>query len=677
MLDNADDADPASQYLVDKQIEPHGIKQRGDELLVPRQDMTTGEIVNLQKILPNGEKRNLYGGRTDGTWFVLGKPKPTGTIFVTEGYADAATAIKVSGHAAVVAFGKDNLKAATVELRRQFPKAKIIICADDDWRQEGNPGLTKAREAALASDAFLVVPKFGPDRGERDKDINDLLRLSGVEAVREAIENAAAIKEKPRLLVDTANPDLTVAALRDILRKSGNLYDRGVPVRLAFDQAQRGMVAQVLTPDVLVLLAHSVCRPYRVKTKADGPEVEVDTRLPRDIAAMYLDWRGEWKLPALNGIASAPMLKDDGTILATAGYDQASGMWCDDLPALARLVPETPTKEEARAALALLRQTFRTFCFADAETVFDHDAGVAVVAQDRPAGHDESAALAGLLTAVCRPSLDLAPAIVVDAPAISGAGTGKGMLARCISLIAFGREPHAVTGGGDSKETDKRIAAELMEGHPMLFLDNLNNAAFRSDLLASVITERPARVRVLGLSKMVQMNASAFVVLTGNGLSVAEDLARRVITVRLDAKTEDPEARPFKSNLRAEVLAKRPELLAALLTIWRWGRLTMLTPGKPLGSFERWTRWVRDPLLALGCKDVVEQVSRAKARDPERQFVGELFETWRDRHGSSARCHPQSARGREQNSRPARARAAIHRSPRFGSSSIRGRPGSP
>ena len=204
-----------------------------------------------------------------------------------------------------------------------------------------------------------------------------------------------------------------------------------------------------------------------------------------------------------------------------------------------------------------------------------------------------------------------------------------------MSLIAFGREPHAVTGGGDSKETDKRIAAELMEGHPMLFLDNLNNAAFRSDLLASVITERPARVRVLGRSQMVQLNASAFVVLTGNGLSVAEDLARRVITVEFDAKTEDPEARPFKTDLRAEVLAKRPELLAALVTIWRWGRLTTLKPGKPLGSFERWTRWVRDPLLALGCKDVVEQVSRAKARDPERQFVGELFETWRDRHGNS------------------------------------------
>ena len=93
--------------------------------------------------------------------------------------------------------------------------------------------------------------------------------------------------------------------------------------------------------------------------------------------------------------------------------------------------------------------------------------------------------------------------------------------------------------------------------------------------------------------------------------------------MELDAKTEDPETRRFKSNLRQEVLAKRRELLGAVLTIWRWGRRTKSLPsGKPLGSFERWTRWVRDPLLALGCQDVVEQVNRAKARDPERQFVG-------------------------------------------------------
>jgi hypothetical protein len=71
---------------------------------------------------------------------------------------------------------------------------------------------------------------------------------------------------------------------------------------------------------------------------------------------------------------------------------------------------------------------------------------------------------------------------------------------------------------------------------------------------------------------MVPLNARAFVILTGK-LSVSEDLARRFITIEFDPRTENPEARPFTTDIRAEVAARRSELLAALLTIWRWGRL--------------------------------------------------------------------------------------------------------
>jgi hypothetical protein len=97
-----------------------------------------------------------------------------------------------------------------------------------------------------------------------------------------------------------------------------------------------------------------------------------------------------------------------------------------------------------------------------------------------------------------------------------------------------------------------------MQGGPSLFLDNVDNTAFRSDLLASAITERPARVRVLGRSQMVTLNPSALVLLTGNGLTVSEDLARRFIAVDFDARMEDPETRPFKTDIKAEVTALSP-----------------------------------------------------------------------------------------------------------------------
>jgi hypothetical protein len=439
--------------------------------------------------------------------------------------------------------------------------------------------------------------------------------------------------DKPRLLIEDCNPDRTVAALRDILADVGGLYDRGVPVRIAFDQLQRGMVAQVISPDALVLMAHTVCRPYVLKAKNDHTLSEVNARLPRPFAVMYLEWRGEWKLPLLNGIATAPLLQEDGTIRSADGYDPSSGMWCERVPELAGLVPDHPTREDATTALQLIRDTFKTFCFADAHMIDGGAAGVPVVDLSRPPGRDESSFLNALLTAVCRPSLYLAPGVLLRAPSISGAGAGKGLLARCMCIIAFGREPHAVTAGVTAEELEKRIAAELIEGSPALFLDNLNNTAFKSDLLASAITERPAKVRLLGKSQMVPLNASALVILIGNGLTVSEDLARRFIIIDFDPRTENPEAREFETDIRAEVTDRRRELLAALLTIWRWGRIMVdIKPGLPLGSFEQWCRWVRDPLLALGCQDPVGRVSEAKERDGGRQATADLFAIWWERH---------------------------------------------
>ena len=206
-------------------------------------------------------------------------------------------------------------------------------------------------------------------------------------------------------------------------------------------------------------------------------------------------------------------------------------------------LPGHPRREDAEAALRLLRDAFKTFPFADAPRRRDPVLGVEVVNLDHPPGGDESAFLVELLTAVCRASLWLAPGLLAAAPQVSGAGSGKGLLVRAICAIAFGIRPRAFTAGHDRQELDKRIAAELLEAAPALFLDNVNGAVLRCDTLASVMSERPARVRVLGQSRMVALNSTAFIAVTGNGLGVSEDLARRFMLSELDAQCEDPESR--------------------------------------------------------------------------------------------------------------------------------------
>ena len=106
---------------------------------------------------------------------------------------------------------------------------------------------------------------------------------------------------KPRFLVEVESPERTVAALRDILAGANVMFERGVPVRLAFDQLKHGVIVEAMTPDMVILQTHMICRPYKKKRLKDGTVIEVDASLPIPIARMYLGWR-DWRLRGLGGL---------------------------------------------------------------------------------------------------------------------------------------------------------------------------------------------------------------------------------------------------------------------------------------------------------------------------------------------------------------------------------------
>ena len=439
-----------------------------------------------------------------------------------------------------------------------------------------------------------------------------------------------------RLHLEVKQHDLPVTAceVAELLANDPNLFFRGKPARLIFDPQRNGRVVQQLTVESVVNATHKLARPWRWITLSNGSKEQIFITLPDRVGRLYLD-HGDCGLRPLNGITSAPLLSEDGDISVAEGYDPTSRLWCENVPCIT--VPEMPTGEDAQTALKLLRNRFRTFAFTDSPRVFDKGFGVSVVDTTKPPGEDESTALVSLITAICRPSLSLAPGLAIRTPSYSGSGTGKGLLVRGICAISMGVPPDAITDGGNSEELDKRITAELIRASPVLFLDNLNGKTLRSDVLASAITEKTFAVRPLGRSESIRLQSTAFIVITGNGLSLSEDLTRRFLPIELDAKMENPETRQFPGNWLAEIFEDRSKLLAAALTIWRWGRQNedRVTKGKALGSFEQWGRWCRDPLLALGCTDVAERATAAKANDPHRRAIVELFTAWWATHGDT------------------------------------------
>lgn len=150
---------------------------------------TAGKLHSLQTITPDSDKRFHPGGRVKGCYHSIGKP--AGRLIVCEGYATGASIHEATGHAVAVAFNAGNLEAVAVALRAKYAALKIIIAADDDHLTDGNPGLSKAKAAALAVGCYLIKPDFGPHRPDKATDFNDLHQLAGADAVRDCIEAAA------------------------------------------------------------------------------------------------------------------------------------------------------------------------------------------------------------------------------------------------------------------------------------------------------------------------------------------------------------------------------------------------------------------------------------------------------------------------------------------------------
>jgi hypothetical protein len=438
----------------------------------------------------------------------------------------------------------------------------------------------------------------------------------------------AFVTALPILVVDLADLPKTARRLASLFAVAGHLFERDSrAVRVA--SSADGEQVEPLNVQHVILEAHDVCRP--VLEHFNGSEFRYEpVTLPTQVAKLYLNLGEQRNLSPLKGICSAPMLTGAGQINCSRGYDKASGLWCSGLENPA--IPHHPSLADAREALGLMRVTFASFPFEDAARMRSNEG--AMVDLSTSPGADESGFLVGLLTAVCRPSLALAPALLIRAPQLSGSGTGKGLLARAISEIAYGRTPRAFTSRGGREELTKRIESALMGSAPLIFIDNCNVEQLRSNVLAQALTEGAVDTRPLGRSRMVPLNNSSFFVVTGNAVQITEDLVRRFLVVNLDAKCENPELRSFDQNFEHINGERRLRLLEAALTVWRWGRQNNLAKGLPLGSFEQWASWCRDPLIALGCVDPVRRIAEMKAQDPQRQRISNIFQAWFACHGA-------------------------------------------
>lgn len=188
ILTSATSATDDHPYLLRKGIKANGALLHQGKLVVPMR--ADGRVHSLQFIGADGEKRFLTGGRVAGCYFSIGSAKGATALCITEGFATGASIHETTGYPVAVAFNAGNLLPVAKAMRAKFPDLPLLLCADDDYRTEGNPGVTKAEEAAQAVGGLLAIPDFGTDRQDGATDFNDMAFLCGADAVKHAIEGA-------------------------------------------------------------------------------------------------------------------------------------------------------------------------------------------------------------------------------------------------------------------------------------------------------------------------------------------------------------------------------------------------------------------------------------------------------------------------------------------------------
>ena len=154
-------------YLTKKKIQSHNTRTCNDALVIPIY-APSGELVNLQFIDKDSNKRFLTGGKKKGCFSFVGKL--TSTILICEGYATGASLHENYEHWVVVAMDAGNLEPVAREIKKLYPNNQIVICGDND---ASGVGQLKAKAAAMAVFGTVLIPE------QTDMDWNDVLTMEG------------------------------------------------------------------------------------------------------------------------------------------------------------------------------------------------------------------------------------------------------------------------------------------------------------------------------------------------------------------------------------------------------------------------------------------------------------------------------------------------------------------
>jgi putative DNA primase/helicase len=372
-------------------------------------------------------------------------------------------------------------------------------------------------------------------------------------------------------------------------------------------------VAGEVHPDWLTTALSEGIRWKKLDRRTGFPVV----KNPPDWVARALVVHKDWpNIRALAGITSAPILREDGSVRTDPGYDAITGMLLvsdDDFLS----IPPQPSKSDAEDAAEVLENVFQHYQFSDKSGL--------------------STALSLILTRVARHLMPLAPFHLITAPT---AGSGKTYIPEVAAIICDGANASLRAWTDDDAELRKSLTACAVASQGVVCFDNIPNGhVVSSPVLDQFLTARIWEDRILGIQRNVHVRNTLVLAGTGNNVRFAQDSIRRVIVARVLVETESPWKRKFDWTPAEYARKHRRELLQAACTILS----AFLKAGRPapedgadLGTFEEWSRIVRNALLWLGFSDPCASQEAFMTADASINNLAALLDALRASFGSKS-----------------------------------------
>ncbi|MCA3395866.1 MAG: toprim domain-containing protein, partial [Roseomonas sp.] len=485
----------------------------------------------------NIAKPRMMLGKTAGGTVRLGAITPQGLLGLCEGIETGLAVMRACPTLPVWAA----LSTSGMEQAQLPPEARrIVILADHDPSGAG----LRAAEATVAKlqlegrEVRIAMPQTP------GTDFNDMLLREGGPAILKLIEdaisgqdaaNAQATPQAPEtgrhLPIGFVEPSQPLPSLSSI---EGNL-------RHSTRRAWSLLIASNRSPWIFRLGG----QPTWVVPDDEGrpAAATIDIERMRHMLANLADWRkplgkGESiptpppsnviksllatpdpALPVLAGIVTAPVFGRNGSLLTEPGYHPDARLLYHPPPGFALPpIPAKPSAEEIAAARSLL---------------LDELLGDFPFTGEAERAH----ALCLLLLGFVRPMIEgPTPLHMIEKPT---PGTGATLMVDAIATVLTGSSASVMTEGRDDDEWRKRLTAKLRQLPVLLLIDNLRQE-LDSAALAAALTAPAWEDRILGVSDIIRLPVRCTWVATGNNPAVSHEIARRLVRIRLDARSDQP-----------------------------------------------------------------------------------------------------------------------------------------